>query len=316
MILSPYINPSYRTPTPKSMASPAPGPSPKRKRIHSDRASTPLRVDTNGRHDCALDTGADSPRTKVAATFQDLSLQPLHSPEVVIRGHQHIGTPRKRLRQCQPSPQAGSGFESSSDPVEEVYSSPQSSSQPAAHSRSASPLEIGETPDCKVRVPSSPPFSPGRSTSVRSSWATWTDTGSEEGRPKEPPPAHASTPQVSSSQVRDDATDRAMSPTVQIEDLDLDQVALTWQDSEITGQDIDLTSPDDDGLGINGIGFKPTPAMAYVRSQKRKQQVNEWRAREAREARQKRIERRRGASTGGPRRKSTTKRSVRFEDVG
>nr|POE93195.1 hypothetical protein CFP56_19207 [Quercus suber] len=76
--------------------------------------------------------------------------------------------------------------------------------------------------------------------------------------------------------------------------LDHDRVALTWQDDEITGHLIDETLPDDDGEGINGIGFKPTPAIAYARSQRRRQQVHEWKAREAREARQKRFAKRRG----------------------
>jgi hypothetical protein len=69
--------------------------------------------------------------------------------------------------------------------------------------------------------------------------------------------------------------------------------SLTWKDSEITGHLIDpSTDPDDDGTGINGIGFKPTPALAYARAQKRRQQVMDWRAREAREARAKRSQRR------------------------
>ena len=71
--------------------------------------------------------------------------------------------------------------------------------------------------------------------------------------------------------------------------------SLTWQDSEITGHLIDPSNdPDDDGTGLNGIGFRPTPAIAYARSQRRRQQVMEWKAREAREARQKRLEGRRG----------------------
>lgn len=78
-----------------------------------------------------------------------------------------------------------------------------------------------------------------------------------------------------------------------------DRAAQTWKESEITGHDIDPTSPDDDGEGINGVGFKPTPAMEYVRRQKRRQQVSDWKAREAKDARQKRIERRRGASGSG-----------------
>jgi hypothetical protein len=74
--------------------------------------------------------------------------------------------------------------------------------------------------------------------------------------------------------------------------VDPDRAALTWHENEITGHDPD--DPDDDGEGINGIGFRPTPAMAYARSEKRRLQMAEYRNREAREARAKRSERRRG----------------------
>ena len=66
--------------------------------------------------------------------------------------------------------------------------------------------------------------------------------------------------------------------------------ALWWTDSEITGHD--PSDPTDDGYGINGVGFVPTPAMANARSERRRRQVAEWKMREAREARQKRSERR------------------------
>ncbi|KAF2177927.1 hypothetical protein K469DRAFT_754875 [Zopfia rhizophila CBS 207.26] len=103
--------------------------------------------------------------------------------------------------------------------------------------------------------------------------------------------------------------------------------SLTWQDTEITGHLVDpSTDPDDDGTGLNGIGFKPTPALAYARAQRRRQQVLEWRAREAREARAKRSERRRrgvggsgiGSREGTAEREGemktgeTTRRVVRF----
>lgn len=65
---------------------------------------------------------------------------------------------------------------------------------------------------------------------------------------------------------------------------------FTWHDHEITGHD--PTDPTDDGYGINGIGFKPTAATEWARSQKRQKQVAEWRSREAREAREKRREQR------------------------
>jgi hypothetical protein len=68
------------------------------------------------------------------------------------------------------------------------------------------------------------------------------------------------------------------------------EVSLTWHDDEITGHN--PTDPTDDGYGINGVGFKPTAAMAWARSQKRQKQVAEWKAREARDAREKRRARR------------------------
>ena len=61
------------------------------------------------------------------------------------------------------------------------------------------------------------------------------------------------------------------------------------------------TAPDDDAfddttLGLTGVGFRPSPAAAYARAQRRKQQVADWKSREAREARQRRSERRRASA--------------------
>jgi len=87
--------------------------------------------------------------------------------------------------------------------------------------------------------------------------------------------------------------------------------ALTWRDSEITGHLVDpSTDPDDDGTGLNGIGFRPTPALAYARSQKRRQQLTEWKLRETREARAKRSERRRRGVRDTPSREVTVEREV------
>ncbi|KAH9879863.1 hypothetical protein J1614_001887 [Plenodomus biglobosus] len=92
--------------------------------------------------------------------------------------------------------------------------------------------------------------------------------------------------------------------------------ALTWKDSEITGHLADpSTDPDDDGTGLNGIGFKPTPALAYARSQKRRQQLNEWKLRETREARAKRSERRRRGIRGTPSRETTVEREMPVKSV-
>ncbi|EXJ92223.1 hypothetical protein A1O3_00773 [Capronia epimyces CBS 606.96] len=72
--------------------------------------------------------------------------------------------------------------------------------------------------------------------------------------------------------------------------LSADVSETFWHDSEITGHDPD--DPDDDGYGINGIGFRPTAAIAWSRSQRRKQQLSDYKHREARDARQQRSERR------------------------
>lgn len=89
-----------------------------------------------------------------------------------------------------------------------------------------------------------------------------------------------------------------------------------WHESEITGHDPD--DPNDDGYGINGIGFKPTPAIAWARSQKRKQQLADYRSREAKEARQRRSERRRWSSAEMKSDNSTLEEEkrgkVRFEE--
>ena len=94
---------------------------------------------------------------------------------------------------------------------------------------------------------------------------------------------------------------------------------LVWQESEITGHSPD--DPTDDGYGINGIGFRPTAAMAQARTRRRRQQVAEWKSREAREARQRRMDRRRGsdndsghANNDGSGVVGTEERKVRFVD--
>ncbi|KAG0647192.1 hypothetical protein D0Z07_7150 [Hyphodiscus hymeniophilus] len=96
--------------------------------------------------------------------------------------------------------------------------------------------------------------------------------------------------------------------------VDEERAALTWHDDEITGHNPD--DPDDDGEGINGIGFKPTPAMAYARTEKRRQQMLEYKNREAREARAKRSERRRASEVAKSNRdEEETARRVRFSEA-
>ncbi|KAH8706476.1 hypothetical protein BGZ61DRAFT_221444 [Ilyonectria robusta] len=100
----------------------------------------------------------------------------------------------------------------------------------------------------------------------------------------------------------------------EIEIVDPVRAALTWHEDEITMYDPE--DEDDDGTGINGIGFKPTPALAHARTLKRRQQMAEYRKREESDARAKRSQRRRGASdiATGPGEKSPS-RKVRFIDA-
>ncbi|KAL6870488.1 hypothetical protein J3F83DRAFT_736506 [Trichoderma novae-zelandiae] len=93
------------------------------------------------------------------------------------------------------------------------------------------------------------------------------------------------------------------------------RASLTWHEDEITIYDPE--DKDDDGTGINGVGFKPTPALAHARIMKRRQQMAEYRKREENEARNKRMQRRRGEMVLSARRdrKSPPSRRVRFMDA-
>ncbi|KAL6817701.1 hypothetical protein J3E69DRAFT_343409 [Trichoderma sp. SZMC 28015] len=93
------------------------------------------------------------------------------------------------------------------------------------------------------------------------------------------------------------------------------RASLTWHEDEITIYD--PNDKDDDGTGINGVGFKPTPALAHARVMKRRQQMAEYRKREENEARNRRSQRRRGELAASARRdhKSPPSRKVRFMDA-
>ena len=99
---------------------------------------------------------------------------------------------------------------------------------------------------------------------------------------------------------------------------------LWWHDEEITGHN--PNDPTDDGYGINGVGFLPTPAIANARAERRRKQIAEWKNREAKEARQKRGDRRRrrdlessssgnGTTQGKPSVKTKNGRKVRFLEI-
>ncbi|KAK2808384.1 hypothetical protein FQN50_004769 [Emmonsiellopsis sp. PD_5] len=107
-----------------------------------------------------------------------------------------------------------------------------------------------------------------------------------DGTPAEPSPGSHREPK---SSPRGKPNSRRKSPPLA---SDASENPLTWHDSEITGYA--PTDPNDDGYGLDGIGFKPTAAVAWERSQRRQKQVAEWKSRESKEARERRKSRRDG----------------------
>ncbi|KXT16021.1 hypothetical protein AC579_7114 [Pseudocercospora musae] len=303
MILGAYRNPPYRSPTPRSTTSASPPPnsssrnlSPKRKRDQElPRTSPPapvaaLRVDTAYHSDGSVENGQNSPRSKVAERLTRLDLR--HAEDSPTSSQ----SPRKKLkrnlrvRDLSVTPQEHRSLEI----PESVNDNP------------SLLLEVAETPGAYQRS-STPTPSGSWQSDLNTNDAMKVDDAvrSPSARPKRmlsPPPPSPATDAM------------AVDPF----ETSFDLTSLTWQDDEITGHEI--TSPDDDGEGINGIGFRPTPAIAQVRNQKRRQQVNEWKAREARDARQRRMDRRRGVGGDGASDPASsgelTKRHVRFMDSG
>jgi len=88
------------------------------------------------------------------------------------------------------------------------------------------------------------------------------------------------------------------------------RAALTWREDEITIYDPE--DADDDGTGINGVGFRPTPALAQARIQKRRQQMADYRKREENEARARRMQRRREQVKGEEEAPKDIARRVQF----
>lgn len=129
--------------------------------------------------------------------------------------------------------------------------------------------------------------------------------------PKRRPKKRAGTPPLrlkrSPVQEHSDADDEA---DAELEVVDPVRAALTWHDDEITVYDPD--DEDDDGTGINGVGFRPTPALAHLRAMKRQQQMAEYRKREESEARARRSQRRRDGSSSTRHEEKLAARKVRF----
>ena len=306
MILSPYKNPPYRTPTPTNSSSPLPDPSPKRKRDdNTESRIPPFENDDQAQLEGAQVCVPSSPRSKVAESLKGLEIQQVRPAS--LRPNKRNVVPRKRLKR-------NSHLVDKSSPSEMcIAETPKHSMQLARRQADEPSDEVGEMPDCRARMAVSPQLLADDRQLLQVEVALPTRSIEDvEPSPLSTPLEAPTRPQL--------VIDRSVSPLPRSEELTSDQAALTWQYDEITGHELDPAG-DDDGEGINGIGFRPTPALAYARQQRRKQQVNEWKAREAREARHKRLERRRGGVGEANSRDQgasddLSKRMVRFEEVG
>jgi hypothetical protein len=257
----------------------------------------------------------DSPRSNVAARFEALEIH--HDTDA-------DDAPRKRVK-TMIDPMRGertARFEATPQQIPHLTFN-------NGHKEPASVFEIAETPGCRLDVPrSSPPASSPLARQTESLTHIPKSNPSpivriSPKRMRSPPPPLPTSSLSQSSSNQPKATKPLPSNHHQATTFSPDVRGLTWQESEITGHEIHR-SLGDDGEGINGVGFRPTPAIAQARRQKRKNQLSEWRAREAREARQRRFEKRQqgegkgysvdvDVGSGGD---EGQRRVVRFEEIG
>ncbi|CAO2656382.1 Nn.00g051850.m01.CDS01 [Neocucurbitaria sp. VM-36] len=278
-------------------------PSPKRKREQAPPIpllNTALRpASPPPRGSPAPPSGADSPRNAVADQLRGMTLIPLAAiPMSPLTPTDDVSHKKPKLDDMR----VDSGMSLHGDFAKAKPTSGQTGNRMDAMAgmRSMEPREeIPETPQASQPriLPDIASFAQPTTFTSSSASTTSQQISSINPRPR--------TQNTSSSQPRQ----RNKSPS-------LPPSALTWHDSEITGHLVDpSTDPDDDGTGLNGIGFKPTPAIAYARSQKRRQQLNEWKARQTREERAKRSERRRRGVGGTASREATVEREMPRKEV-
>jgi hypothetical protein len=272
-------------------------PSPKRKRdqvppiplLNTALALRPAPTPPQPRGSPAPSSGADSPRNAVAnqlegMTIAAIPMSPLTPTDDVIRK-------KPKLDAMRVDSGTGSGTETTRKP-----------SVNGKHGNNIDTVAVLPRLEASSVIPETPQAAQPR---LLPDIASFAHTASFVSSPASPVPRpHTFTSQKSRAQNPSSSQPRSRkkSPSPSPSPPPPPPLsALTWQDSEITGHLADpSTDPDDDGTGLNGIGFKPTPALAYARSQKRRQQLNEWKLRETREARAKRSERRRRGIRGTP----------------
>lgn len=243
----------------------------------------------------------DSPRSRVAERLEALEIDHDQSEE---------DAPRKRIKKddgLQPA---------AASKLTRFVVTPKQPPRPRLdlaqhqHGSSEAVFEIAETPGCRPEVarPSTPsPLAKQVATPMAKHNSPIVRITPKRMRSPPPPPLASPSPP--------NKLTNGLGTSPNSSQNSADFADTTWQDSEITGHEIHAALGDD-GEGINGIGFRPTPAIAQARSQKRKHQLSEWRAREAKEARQRRYEKRQGCSVDAAGGDEAQRRVVRFEEFG
>ncbi|CAG8952537.1 hypothetical protein HYFRA_00009642 [Hymenoscyphus fraxineus] len=305
-------DPNLDTVSPKRKRSPANPPTPPLSSSPRFRVSTPTKIDEPEE---SSDSRGGSPRTKVSNQFQSLQIADGAVSKLNLEGKE--------------SNQFGSKFHIADDDEMGM--------------RKRSKTEIPETPDMrttKATTQSNLEIHPFILSDGLTPQLVIPDSEAKERRTEMDPVifksgsplgklkgaglkrAYPSINRLSDSKSRSRKSGRAGTPPLQgskADNLDPEELptivdperaALTWHDDEITGHD--PSDPEDDGEGINGIGFKPTVQEAHVRAQKRKAQMAEYKTREAKEARARRNERRRGSERTEREEAKERARRVRF----
>ncbi|KAF2799487.1 hypothetical protein K505DRAFT_321096 [Melanomma pulvis-pyrius CBS 109.77] len=288
-------------------------PSPKRKRdqpAHVPLLNTTLRIaSTPPRGSPAPSSGADSPRNAVADQLQGMSIQTLAIPMSPLTPTDDMVRKKPKLEAMRGD--SGTSLEDFTDSETRTWELEKVSDT------------VNDTVDAGKKGPRRIPGSPRPTSQLQSqSRASQPRIFAELAAFAQPtmftsPSTEKPVLQFATSNHASKSRSRSSQPRQRNKSPSPPRSSLTWQDSEITGHLIDPSrDPEDDGTGLNGIGFKPTPALAYARAQRRRQQLMDWRAREAKEARAKRSERRRrGVRTGTVSREVTVEREVNAQEV-
>ncbi|GAO17737.1 uncharacterized protein UV8b_07404 [Ustilaginoidea virens] len=280
------------------MAAAAPAGSSKRKRGEEDIAVSPIKFSFDFCSTNSTDDGSGSPRSKVAHRFRGLALESGGGVQDDDDDDDDRSTNAMRKRLKLDTVMIDVGKPGPLQPGRK----PTSPTPPSRHVGFETPATTKV--NCPFRLP------PSLDNDAQDSTTT----------AKSPRRKRASTPplKLNKSLMPGQRTATKDGQSKDGNDLDVAVVdpvraALTWHDDEITVYDPD--DEDDDGTGVNGIGFRPTPAIAHSRAMRRRQQMEGYRKREEGEARaQRNIQRRGEESLSARPKKRSPARKVHFID--